>query len=374
MRKLGVEEWIVKTVQAMYESSRSSVRVNNMFSEEFPVNVGVHQGSVLSPLLFIIVMEALSREFRVSCPWEILYADDLVIVSESLDVLIQKLMVWKRELESKGLRVNMGKTKVLHSSYGNNLRIKTGKWPCGVCQKGVGVNSIYCPGCKCWIHNVAQASNFGCKNCLGGDPPAQLTDKVEVGDDHLDMVNTFTYLGDVIGDKGGCADAITHRLRGAWKKFRDLLPILTNKGISFHTRGHVFVAAVRGVMLHASETWPMTAEDVARVVRNDHSMIRWICSKKLSDRCSISDLRTKLQIPNIVDVMRQKRLRWYGHVLRMDDNAWQKMMMSYNVNGAAPRGRPKLRWIDSVKKDMKELGINTDLTLDRSAWRQAIRI
>ena len=59
-RKLGVEEWIVQLVQGMYANARSRVPVGKGYSEEFEVEVGVHQGSVLSPLLFIIVLEALS--------------------------------------------------------------------------------------------------------------------------------------------------------------------------------------------------------------------------------------------------------------------------------------------------------------------------
>ena len=65
MRKVGVKEWIVRLVHAMYNNARSRVRVGSEYSEEFEVGVGVHQGSVLSPLLFIIVLEALSRDFRV---------------------------------------------------------------------------------------------------------------------------------------------------------------------------------------------------------------------------------------------------------------------------------------------------------------------
>ena len=77
LRKLGVEEWIVRLVQGMYANVRSRVRVIEGYNKE--VKVGVHQGSILSPLFFIIVLEALSREFRSGVPWEDLYADDLII-------------------------------------------------------------------------------------------------------------------------------------------------------------------------------------------------------------------------------------------------------------------------------------------------------
>ena len=71
LRKLGVEEWIVRLVQGMYANALSCVRVGEGYSEEFEVKVGVHQGSVLSPLLFIIVLEALSPE-RTSMPMTLL--------------------------------------------------------------------------------------------------------------------------------------------------------------------------------------------------------------------------------------------------------------------------------------------------------------
>ena len=80
------------------------------------MKVGVHQGSVLSPLLFIIVMEALSRNFRGGLPMELLYADDLVLMAESEELLVEKIRKWKAGMEDRGLRVNMGKTKVMRSS------------------------------------------------------------------------------------------------------------------------------------------------------------------------------------------------------------------------------------------------------------------
>ena len=115
MRKLGIEEWIVRFGQAMYNNTRSRIRVNNTYSDEFGVKVGVHQGSVLSHLLFVIVLEALSHEFRTGTPWELLYADDLVISAETKEGLKMKLNKWKTEMEAKGLKVNMGKTKIMVS-------------------------------------------------------------------------------------------------------------------------------------------------------------------------------------------------------------------------------------------------------------------
>ena len=69
----------------------TAVKVNGRVSELFLVRVGVHQGSVLSLLLFIIVLEALSREFRGGLPMELLYADDLVLLADSMKELIEKV-------------------------------------------------------------------------------------------------------------------------------------------------------------------------------------------------------------------------------------------------------------------------------------------
>ena len=77
------------------------------------MKIGVHQGSVLSPLLFIIVLEALSTKFRIGLPWELFYADDPALLAESEEQLLEIIKQWKDGMEQKGLRINMGKTKVM---------------------------------------------------------------------------------------------------------------------------------------------------------------------------------------------------------------------------------------------------------------------
>ena len=149
---IGVAEWAVPVIQDMYSNARSHVWINDQYSEEFGVGVGVHQGSVLSPLFFILVQEALFRDFRTGMPWELLNADDLVLIRDTQEECISKLKVWKAGMEIKRLHVKMKKTKFLVSGDGHNVLKKSGKYPCAVCSSYVGNNSIQCSQCMLWVH------------------------------------------------------------------------------------------------------------------------------------------------------------------------------------------------------------------------------
>ena len=200
LRKFGVEEWTVRLVQVIYTNWRSHVRVGEGYSEEFEVKVGVHQGSVLSPLLFIIVLEALSREFRSGVPWEDLYADDLII-AESLEECVRRLLTWKEAMEKKGLRVNAGKMKIMICGTGLDLLQSSGKFPCAVCRTGVDSNSIFCNGCKHWVHKkcsglkrLTKDPDYRCTRCQGTACPLDGRPQREVRPDKLEVVASFCYL------------------------------------------------------------------------------------------------------------------------------------------------------------------------------------
>ena len=95
MRKLLVEDWLVKVVMVKYDGPKTSVSVNGVQSGDFEVKVGVHQGSVLSLILFIVVLGAISQEFRGGSPWELMYANDLVLIADSVEEIMGKYTVWK---------------------------------------------------------------------------------------------------------------------------------------------------------------------------------------------------------------------------------------------------------------------------------------
>ncbi|KAK3551703.1 hypothetical protein QTP70_022569 [Hemibagrus guttatus] len=113
MRKSGVAEKYVRVVQDMYERSRTVVRCAVGQTEEFKVDVGLHQGSALSPFLFAIVMDQLSEEVRQESPWTMMFADDIVICSESREQVEENLERWRFALERRGMKVSRSKTEYM---------------------------------------------------------------------------------------------------------------------------------------------------------------------------------------------------------------------------------------------------------------------
>ena len=130
------------------------------------------------PTAFIIVLEAFSREFRCGVPWEDLYAIDLVIIAESMEECVRRLLTWEGAMEGKGLRVNTGKTKIMICGTELDLLQSSGEFPCAVCHNGVGSNSIFCKGCKHWVHKkfrglkrLTEDPDYRCTCCQGTARP-----------------------------------------------------------------------------------------------------------------------------------------------------------------------------------------------------------
>ena len=98
---------------SLYEGVKSRDRVDSELSEEFEVKVRMHQGSVLSPFLFTVVVDAVTELAREGVHRELLYADYLVLMSETIEGIRNNLLKWKQAFESKGLKVNCGKTKII---------------------------------------------------------------------------------------------------------------------------------------------------------------------------------------------------------------------------------------------------------------------
>ena len=112
MWKKGILEVLVRSVMCLYEGAKTRVRVDSELSEQFEVKVGMYQGSVLSPFLFAVVVDVFTEFARVAALCELLYADDFVLMCETMEGHRNKLLNWKEAFVSKDLKVDLGKTKV----------------------------------------------------------------------------------------------------------------------------------------------------------------------------------------------------------------------------------------------------------------------
>ena len=118
LRRQRVPESLIDLVMALYRETRSRMRVAGKTSDSFEIMVGVHQGSVLSPLLLILVMEEATRECRVGGLWELLYADDLTLTAETQEEVELMFGEWRQAMDRRGLKVNLEKTKMMVTGGG----------------------------------------------------------------------------------------------------------------------------------------------------------------------------------------------------------------------------------------------------------------
>ena len=126
---------------SLYEVAKTRITLDSELSEEFEVKVGMHEGSVLSPFLFAVVVDVVTEFTRESALSELLYADDLVLMSETTEGLRDKFLKWKEVFENKGLKVILGKTKVMVSGGITKDGMSKSKVdPCGVCSLRVKAN------------------------------------------------------------------------------------------------------------------------------------------------------------------------------------------------------------------------------------------
>ena len=151
--------------------------------------------------------------------------------------------------------------------------------------------------------------------------------------------------------------------------------VLTSKKVALRLKGKVYGACVRSAMIYGSETWAMDTEQELRLERAEMRMVRWMCGVSLRvslrERKTNVELRERLGIEKIGDVMRRSRLRWMGHVLRKKEDDWVRKSMKMEVEGSRGRGRgrPRMTWEKVVERDMKARGLERKDAEDCEKWR-----
>ncbi|KAK3526686.1 hypothetical protein QTP70_031467 [Hemibagrus guttatus] len=286
MRKSGVAEKYVRVVQDMYERSRTVVRCAVGQTEEFKVEVGLHQGSALSPFLFAIVMDQLSEEVRQESPWTMMFADDIVICSESREQVEENLERWRFALERRGMKVSRSKTEYM----------------CVNEREGSGTVRLQCEEVK--------------------------------------KVQEFKYLGSTVQSNGECGKEVKKRVQAGWNGWRKVSGVLCDQKISTRIKGKVYRTVVRPVMLYGLETVSLRKRQESELEVAELKMLRFSLGVTRLDRIRNEYIRGTAHVGHLGDKVREARLRWFGHVQRRETIR----SCGHKVSVAGRGGSPRTQW------------------------------
>ncbi|KAK3506210.1 hypothetical protein QTP70_002182 [Hemibagrus guttatus] len=279
MRKSGVAEKYVRVVQDMYERSRTVVRCAVGQTEEFKVEVGLHQGSALSPFLFAIVMDQLSEEVRQESPWTMMFADDIVICSESREQVEENLERWRFALERRGMKVSRSKTEYM------------------------------------------------CVNEREGNGTVRLQGE------EVKKVQEFKYLGSTVQSNGECGKEVKKRVQAGWNGWRKVSGVLCDRKISARIKGKVYRTVVRPAMLYGLETVSLRKRQESELEVAELKMLRFSLGVTRLDRIRNEYIRGTAHVGRLGDKVREARLRWFGHVQRRET---QRMDPATSASGGQP--------------------------------------
>ena len=125
-------------------------------------------------------------------------------------------------------------------------------------------------------------------------------------------------------------------------------------------------------MLYGAETWATTKRQESRIEVNEMRMLRWMCGVTRKDKIRNEHIRGTTKVAQASRKITERRLKWYGHVMRMEEDHVVKRVMTKAIPGKRKRGRPKTRWKDVCKRDMQTVGLREGDAGDRAYWKEMI--
>lgn len=329
LQEIGVPDKIINIIRALYRNYSCKVTHNGLVSEDIAVHAGVRQGCLLSPLLFLVVLDGILHKTtdnkRRGIEWGITnlledldYADDICLLSHTRADMQAKLNDLRDEAAKTGLKINTRKTQEMR---------------CGA------------------------TSSF----------------PLVIGTEAVERVHKFTYLGSCVSETGGAEDDITSRIAKARATFAQLRPIWQSRKLTRRVKLKIFRSNVKTVLLYGCETWKVTKDVSHRLQVFVNRCLRrilgiyWpdiISNKQLWERCSESPIDQQIK---------RRKWSWIGHTLRRDPNHIPRQALDWNPQGKRKRGRPKQTWRRTIIDEAKAIGktwseIKRDAQ-DRSGWR-----
>ncbi|BHF66197.1 hypothetical protein SprV_0200921300 [Sparganum proliferum] len=361
MQKFGCPERFIGMVRQLHDGMMARVTDNGAVSEAFAVTNGVKQGCMLAPTLFNLMFSAMlmdayrderSPGIRIayrtdghllnqrrmhfqSCVstttvHELLFADDCALNTTSEEEMQRSTDLFSAACENFDLVINTQKTVVMHQPP---------------------LNSTTPP-------NAPQISVNGTQ---------------------LQVVENFPYLGSTLSRNTKIDDEIANRISKTSQAFGRLRSTVWNRhGLQLNTKLKMYKAVILPTLLYGAETWTVYTKQARRLNHFHLSCLRRILRLNWQDRIPDTGVLERTGILSIYAMLRQIRLRWSGHLVRMDDERLPKRLFYRDVaTGSRRQGGQIRRYKDTLKSSLKRLQINPtnweEIAHDRPTCRRAVK-
>lgn len=355
LRKYGCPEKFTNMIRALHTGMNAKVQSTEE-TIHFAVTNGVKQGCVLAPTLFSLFLSAMLDEafrdldegvylqtradadlftishFRAKTKTtrilarELLFADDSALVAHRAEDIQKITDAFSSASKKFGLKINVKKTEVLYQ-------------PC-----------------------------------------SQAIPEAPIKVDHADLasVRDFTYLGSTISKDATLDTELQKRMSKASSAYGRLRERLwNNHHVPIRTKCKVYRAIVIATLLYGAETWTLYRRQIKKLHVFMMRQLRKIMNVKWWDKITNVDVLRRAGLPSMDDLVIRKNLRWTGHVLRMEPGRLPKQILySQLTEGKRKKGRPRLRFKDTIKRNLKWRSISpsqlSTLAMQRPAWREAV--
>ena len=334
MEEFGIPNKLISLAKMTLTDTKSRVRIRNKLSEAFDIKEGLRQGDPLATLLFNLILEAAVRFIGMDTSSTIFtksnqllgFADDVDVVGRNMDAVKEKFVAFEEGASNFGLKVSDDKTEYM----------------------------------------VVSSSD------------RQYGSTVTINQHNFKVVDSFVYLGSQVNGNNDIVDEIRRRVALGNRCYFGLLKLLRSKTIHRNLKCMLYKTLIRPVVTYGSESWCMTNKEEQILLTFERKILRTIFGPVLDQnrwrRRFNHELMELYREPDISRFIKINRLRWLGHVQRMDENRVPKKLLVTKPEGKRSAGRPKARWMDAALANLRTLGVSSLETLaaDRSGWRNML--
>ncbi|XP_048857101.1 uncharacterized protein LOC125724452 [Brienomyrus brachyistius] len=296
LREYGVPGSLLRAVRSLYDRCQSLVRMGGNKSDSFPVRVGLRQGCPLSPILFIVFMDRISRrsqgvegvrfgDLRIR---SLLFADDVVLLASSSRDLQLSLEQFAAECEAAGMRISTSKSETM----------------------------------------VLSRKRVECS--------------LRVGDGVLPQVEEFKYLGILFTSGGTMEREIDRRIGAASAVMRALhRSVMVKRELSQKAKLSIYQSIYVPTLTYGHELWVVTERTRSRMQAAEMSFLRRVAGLSLRDGVRSSVIREGLRVEPLLLRIERSQMRWLGHLIRMPPGRLPGEVFRACPTGRRPRGRPR---------------------------------